>query len=98
MRSAPVAAVGETYGFTRRVLDRMNLTALVIVTAAVVLLLVVVFPYLKSMSGGQRKSGDRRTGADRRQRSIRVPFERRKRHRRAEDAAERPASRLEGDR
>ena len=76
----------------------MSLTVLSMVVVVVVLVLVAIAPRVKGMSSALRTMSERRRGNDRRQRRIRVPFERRKKHRRTDDAAEDFVSRLEGNR
>jgi hypothetical protein len=65
----------------------MNLTVLIILVVTVVLVLVVVLPKVRGVSRSERTTVERRSGRDRRQRKVRVPVNRRKRARRADDAA-----------
>jgi len=65
----------------------MNLGVLVIIIVAVLLIGLLVMPRVRGLIGSEKTTVERRSGADRRQRSIRVPMERRRRGRRADDLA-----------
>ena len=62
-----------------------------IIVAVVVLVVLLIVIRLSSKSGSMvssaRPTKDRRSGQDRRTMNVRVPFERRREHRRMEDAA-----------
>ena len=65
----------------------MNIGVLFIIVVAVVLIAFLVLPKLKGVARAEKTTVERRSGKDRRQRNVRVPVERRKKDRRAEDAA-----------
>jgi len=65
----------------------MNVGVLIIITVAVALVAIVVLPRFRGFASKEPTTVERRAGRDRRQRHVRVPVERRKRARRAEDAA-----------
>lgn len=73
----------------------MNLAVVVILVVAVALIVLVVVPRVRRISTSEKTTVDRRSGADRRQRRLRVPVNRRKRARRAEDLAEQFVAGLE---
>ena len=73
---------------------KMNLGVILIICAAVVLILLFVLPRVRGLSSAEKTTVERRSGKDRRQRNVRVPVDRRKRNRRAEDAAEAFVNRL----
>lgn len=65
----------------------MNIGVMVIIAVAVVLVALLVLPRVRGVAGKEKTTVERRSGKDRRQRNVRVPVDRRKRPRRAEDAA-----------
>ena len=66
----------------------MNLGVLVIIAVAIGLVVLVVLPRVKGLARSEKTTVERRSGRDRRQRNVRVPLERRRRDRRAHDAAQ----------
>lgn len=72
--------------------------AIVAITAIVVLLVVMRITAKTAGTGSSaRTTRNRRSGPDRRQRPIRVPFERRKQARRLDDVASDYVARIEPD-
>jgi hypothetical protein len=65
----------------------MNFTVVVIIAVTVVLVLLVVLPRIRGLASAEKTTVERRSGRDRRQRDVTVAVDRRKKHRRAEDAA-----------
>jgi len=65
----------------------MNLGVVFILVVAVVLVILLILPRVRGIARGERTTVERRSGAERRRRRIRVPIERRRRARRAQDAA-----------
>jgi hypothetical protein len=65
----------------------MNLTVFIIIAVTVALVLLVVLPRFRGFVSSERTTVERRSGRDRRQRNVTVAVDRRKKHRRAEDAA-----------
>jgi len=65
----------------------MNFGVVVIITVAVLLVGFLVLPRMRSFASNEKTTIERRSGADRRNRKIRVPRERRRRGRRQEDVA-----------
>ena len=66
----------------------MNIGVVLIITLAVGLLVLIVLPRVRGISRAEKTTIERRKHADRRQRQIRVPVNRRRRNRRARDAAQ----------
>ena len=73
----------------------MNVAVVVILIVAVALIVLVVVPRVRRVSTSEKTTVDRRSGVDRRRRRFKVPVNRRKRARRAEDVAEQFVSALE---
>lgn len=65
----------------------MNIGVLLIITVAVGLVALLVLPRLRGISRPERTTIERRKGGERRKRRIRVPIDRRRKYRRAQDAA-----------
>ena len=65
----------------------MNIGVILIISVAVALVAILVLPRVKGIIRSEKTTVERRSGADRRQRDVPVVVERRKRNRRAEDAA-----------
>ena len=65
----------------------MNIGVVIIIALAVGLVAVLVLPRVKGFLSRERTTVERRSGQDRRQRSVRVPVNRRRRGRRQEDVA-----------
>lgn len=65
----------------------MNFSVLLIIVLAVLLVAFLVLPRFKGVVRSEKTTVDRRSGGERRRRKVRVPIERRRRNRRAEDAA-----------
>ncbi|MEE4273099.1 MAG: hypothetical protein V2I67_15610 [Thermoanaerobaculales bacterium] len=65
----------------------MNIGVVLIIAAVVGLVVLIVLPRVRGIGRAEKTTVNRRTGKDRRQRNVRVPVDRRKRNRRAEDAA-----------
>lgn len=65
----------------------MNLGVLIIIVVAILLVGILVLPRVRGIVRSEKTTSERRTGADRRQRNVRVPVNRRKCDRRAQDAA-----------
>ena len=65
----------------------MNLTVVIIIAVTVALVLLVVLPRIRGFVSSESTTVERRSGRDRRQRNVTVAVDRRKKHRRAEDAA-----------
>lgn len=65
----------------------MNLGVLIIIVLAILLVGILVMPRVRGIARAEKTTIERRAGEDRRQRNIRVPVDRRKRDRRAQDAA-----------
>jgi len=65
----------------------MNIGVVLIIAAAVGLVVLIVLPRVRGIGRAEKTTVNRRSGRDRRQRNVRVPVDRRKRNRRAEDAA-----------
>jgi len=65
----------------------MNLGVIFIVVVAVVLVLLLVLPKVRWIARSERTTVERRSGSERRRFRIKVPIERRRRARRAQDAA-----------
>lgn len=66
----------------------MNIGVVIIITLAIGLLVLIVLPRVSGISRAEKTTIERRKIADRRQRRIRVPVERRRKYRRAQDAAQ----------
>jgi hypothetical protein len=75
----------------------MNVAVVVILVVVAALVLLVVLPRIRRLSTSERTTVDRRSGRDRRRDRTRVPIERRRRPRRAEDAAREFVSSLESN-
>ena len=73
----------------------MNLAVLVILLVVLALIALVVLPRVRRITTSERTTVERRSGDERRHRRLRVPVERRKRARRAEDVAKQYVSGLE---
>jgi hypothetical protein len=65
----------------------MNIGVLIIITLAVGLLVLIVLPRVRGISRTEKTTIERRKNGDRRKRQIRVPLNRRRKNRRAQDAA-----------
>jgi len=65
----------------------MNIGVLLIITLAIGLVVLIVLPRVRGFSRAEKTSIERRKNEDRRKRQIRVPVNRRRRDRRAQDAA-----------
>ncbi len=65
----------------------MNIGVLIIIVVTVALVLLVVLPRFRGFASSEKTTVERRSGRDRRHRNITVANDRRKRPRRAEDAA-----------
>ena len=65
----------------------MNFTVVVIIAVTAVLVLLVVLPRIRGFVSSEKTTVERRSGRDRRQRNVTVSVDRRRKHRRAEDAA-----------
>ncbi len=66
----------------------MNIGVLLIIALAVGLVVLIVLPRVRGFSRAERTTSERRKNGDRRLRQIRVPINRRRRDRRAQDAAQ----------
>jgi hypothetical protein len=66
----------------------MNIGVLLIIALAVGLVVLIVLPRVRGFSRAERTTIERRKNGDRRLRQIRVPINRRRRNRRAQDAAQ----------
>ena len=62
----------------------MNIGVVLIIGVAVVLVAILVLPRIKGVVRSEKTTVERRSGKDRRQRTVPVAVERRKRDRRAE--------------
>ena len=65
----------------------MNIGVLIIITLAVGLVVLIVLPRVRGISRTEKTTIERRKNEDRRKRQIRVPLNRRRKNRRAQDAA-----------
>lgn len=65
----------------------MNIGVVLIITLAIGLVVLIVLPRVRGISRAEKTSIERRKNEDRRKRQIRVPVNRRRRDRRAQDAA-----------
>lgn len=65
----------------------MNVGVVTIIVIAVLLVGILVLPRMRGIARAEKTTIERRTRPDRRKRKVRVPVDRRKRNRRAEDAA-----------
>jgi len=65
----------------------MNIGVVVIITVALLLVGFLVLPRMGGFASNEKTTIERRVGADRRKRKIRVPRDRRRRGRRQEDVA-----------
>jgi hypothetical protein len=65
----------------------MNIGVIIIIAVTVALVLLVVLPRFRGFAKADRTTVERRSGEDRRKRNRPVLVERRKKPRRAEDAA-----------
>jgi hypothetical protein len=65
----------------------MNIGVVVIITIALLLVGFLVLPRMRGFASNEKTTIERRAGADRRKRKIRVPRERRHKGRRQEDVA-----------
>jgi len=65
----------------------MNIGVLLIITLAIGLVVLIVLPRVRGLSRSEKTTIERRKNEDRRKRQIRVPVNRRRRDRRAQDAA-----------
>ena len=73
----------------------MNLAVFVILVVALALLVLVVLPRVRHVATSEKTTVENRSGHERRRRRLRVPIERRKKPRRAEDVASQFVSALE---
>ena len=65
----------------------MNIGVILIITVAVGLVVLIVLPRVRGISRAEKTTIERRRNGDRRQRQIRVPRNRRRKNRRAQDVA-----------
>jgi len=65
----------------------MNLGVLIIIAATMCIVLLIVLPRVRGFGRNERTTVERRSGPERRRRKVTVARNRRKRARRAEDAA-----------
>jgi len=65
----------------------MNIGVLLIIAVAVGLVVLIVLPRVRGISRAEKTTIERRKNGDRRKRRIRVPVNRRRKNRRAQDAA-----------
>jgi hypothetical protein len=72
----------------------MNIGVLLIITLAVGLVVLIMLPRVRGISRSEKTTIERRKNGDRRRRHIRVPVDRRRRNRRAQDAAQAFVDRL----
>ena len=65
----------------------MNIGVLLIITLAIGLVILIVLPRVRGISRAEKTTVERRKSGDRRKRQFRVPVNRRRSNRRAQDAA-----------
>jgi hypothetical protein len=65
----------------------MNTGVVLIIALAVGLLVLIGLPRVRGIARAEKTTSERRKNPDRRKRQIRIPINRRRRNRRAQDAA-----------